>query len=1208
MHSIMLRTLSFVMLFSLLLSPTANLSVSAQEPTPPQLEISAPEDISALTETPEQLAVDVSRFDSSADPLLYWVTQPANCSNGVASTFIMRTRITGWETRRVYSNTPGRFDTCPYSILSNVVSDGTFIYWVDQAGLQRLPKDAGLFDAPLLLLEQLSGGGQHELLIDEGTLYGLHSRPLLVGTFSLWSMPLDEPASYTPIVTDNGGAANLRWDSTYLYVIWGSDNELRRYNLSDGSHLLIAYEVTSYVPAGRTSFCNIGNDNCVYNEFTYYVDSYHPNLLYRFNAETSEIITLYSATPQPGKNVSIYDLVQGNYTGFNLLDRDLFFFERQETPGSGLATDTLLRKIPGKEPFAVYVRSGDSAYRPEGLQNSNDFVLWKEITTPNTNSYGEVFRLPLDAAALPVVNLRISGYELTQGVQRPNNGVFLVERRPTFLRLFVKSDGLDVPNVTARLTGYSGGVSLGTILPDPVLVTVPELVVKTNLKKQFIFELPLDWTTKNDLTLLPTLNPFGYPLEPTYSDNVPAEAYGPFTFLPQPGLRLTLVSAGFSYGVLNYMAADDNAILSWLYRAYPTGLGAVERWEYTDDELRRRVLNFRSYEPCQYLDRRSKGGTDDRNLCASYYLHERMAALQRTGQFRSDTYIYASVPYLPRGSASPNAPVANGPDMLLNGWPFEQAGVYAGHEIGHLLGRAHPVPSADTCGHSASDPDYPYTSTWIGDFSHQTTAFDSGLLTPGKNRTTNRYFERTDVMGYCNLSQQWLSDYTYGGIYEYANDFPGPQVQLSAQLNMANVDDWLTVAGNIAADGSAAGFSSLLRTSSMAVTPPQIPGDYSLRLLDSSGVTLAEHAFTPMPSSETGDWMNFVETVPFAAGTRRVQLISKDNGSLLVEQAVSASPPVVSEVSLPGASPPLDGTVTLAWQASDPDGDTLSYDVLYSANGGSFRLLASGQRSSSYTFDTAELSGGDGVFRVVASDGVNTAQAESASLPVVMKAPQVHIISPVDGQQIQYGQPLNLVGYAQDPQDGMMEDVSNLLWSGPEGPIDVGPLVGMTGVDAAGTVTITLQATNSMGMSAEATVQVVVGDELGDPPPSLYVDTAGIAIQAPNGDSSPQSAVVGIWNGGGLGEVSWDASISPEVDWLQTDTLSGTAPYTLTLSANPTGLAADTIFTTTLTISGSDGQTIPLPVSLQTGAGFIVDGVEDLISEPKIFLPMLFKR
>jgi hypothetical protein len=1103
----------------------------------------------------------------------------------------------------VFKRMPGLLEECPYRILSNVVSDGNFFYWVDNDGLQRLSKDASTFNpVPDLLLPQLGGGGLFELLIDDGILYGLHLRPILVGTSSLWSMPLGDPAGYSIIATDTGAATNLRWDGTYLYAIWGYNNELRRHNLTDGSHLLIAYGVTSYLPTGQKFTCTV--TGCTYYDYTFFIDRYNPHLLTRYDAETGAYFTLYTATPQPGKVASLYGLTDGYNTGFNLLDRDLFFFERQEVPGSGTASDTLLRKIPGKAPAPIYYRTGSSIYRPEQLQRSKDFVLWKEITTPNANDYGEVYRLPLDAMALPVVNLRIAGYELTQGVHSAVDPLY-VQRRPTFFRLFVKSDGLDVPNVTARLTGYSGGASLGTILPSPLLITVPETVVKTNLAKQFIFELPLDWTTKSDLTLVPTLNPFGFPLEPTYSDNSPAAPYGPFAFLPQPGLRLTLVSAGFSYGGKTYAATDDGAIRSWLFRAYPTGLGAVEHFGYNDDELGRRVMDYNSYEPCQHLNRTADGGRDNRNLCASYYLHERMAALRRAGTFRMDTYIYVSVPKMARGSASPTDPVANGPDLTLNGFTFEQAGVYAGHEIGHLLKRNHPVPSASDCGHSASDPDYPYIFTWIGDSSHKTTAFDSGLMTLTKKRSASLYFEKNDMMGYCNLSQQWLSDYTYDAIYLYARQFPGPPPPTRAI--QASDGDWLTIGGSIAIDGSAAAFSTLWRSSSMAELQLQVPGAYSLRLLDGSGAELSSHAFTPLVSEDAIDWMNFIETVPFAAGTRRLQVVANSNGSILAEKSVSANSPVVSNLDLPGASLPLEGTVKLAWQASDPDGDTLTFDVQYSANGGDFRLLSSGLSATSYTLDTADLSGGNGIFRVIASDGVNTAQADSASIPVVMKAPTVHIVSPGEGFQIQYGQPINLFGYAQDPQDGMLEDISNLLWSGPEGPIDVGPMVGLAGMDAAGMVEITLQATNSMGLTAEKTVQVVIGDEIGNPPPSLYVASAGVAFQVANGVNSSQTTDVGIWNAGGPGTIEWEASLSPGVDWLQVNTLSGSAPYTLTLSANPTDLAADTIYQTTLTINGSDGTTTSVPVSLQMGAGFKVDGIINTFDR-KVYLPAVSRQ
>jgi hypothetical protein len=60
----------------------------------------------------------------------------------------------------------------------------------------------------------------------------------------------------------------------------------------------------------------------------------------------------------------------------------------------------------------------------------------------------------------------------------------------------------------------------------------------------------------------------------------------------------------------------------------------------------------------------------------------------------------------------------------------------------------------------------------------------------------------------------------------------------------------------------------------------------------------------------------------------------------LVSKAVSASAPQLTKVALQNPPQPLAGTVTLAWEANDPDGDALSFDVLVSRNkGGSFEPL-----------------------------------------------------------------------------------------------------------------------------------------------------------------------------------------------------------------------------------------------------------------------------
>jgi len=77
------------------------------------------------------------------------------------------------------------------------------------------------------------------------------------------------------------------------------------------------------------------------------------------------------------------------------------------------------------------------------------------------------------------------------------------------------------------------------------------------------------------------------------------------------------------------------------------------------------------------------------------------------------------------------------------------------HEVGHTLGRSHTP-----CGNpSGVDPEYPYAGGYLGVWGFD--ILEQSLKDPD---------QYTDIMGYCN--KQWISDYTYAGIFEriaYAN-------------------------------------------------------------------------------------------------------------------------------------------------------------------------------------------------------------------------------------------------------------------------------------------------------------------------------------------------------------------------------------------------------------------------------------------------------
>jgi hypothetical protein len=329
---------------------------------------------------------------------------------------------------------------------------------------------------------------------------------------------------------------------------------------------------------------------------------------------------------------------------------------------------------------------------------------------------------------------------------------------------------------------------------------------------------------------------------------------------------------------------------------------------------------------------------------------------------------------------------------------------YMAHEVGHMVGRHQPAWGR-SCGHDAADPGYPYASATIGTGAvaddAQVYGLDAGDIAANIPFSLIRYYQRFDVMSYCDPG--WISDYTFRGMYacfEQAGVLGGGAAALrgmeapSAPLS----GDFLLAAGWVSDDGAA--LPELRRLEEAVPPPASSGGPFALRLVGDGGAVLATHPFTPEPVADSTTGLGTVSlVVPWVAGTRSVRIVELASGATRFTKSVSATAPTVSGVALVGAPNPVSGVVTLVWNASDPEG-ALRFDLLYSRDGGTtFAPVQLGVTGGSAQIDTGALGGGTGVFRVVASDGVLTAQADSA-LHDGRQGARVRILSPTGGSTI----------------------------------------------------------------------------------------------------------------------------------------------------------------------------------------------------------------
>jgi hypothetical protein len=294
-------------------------------------------------------------------------------------------------------------------------------------------------------------------------------------------------------------------------------------------------------------------------------------------------------------------------------------------------------------------------------------------------------------------------------------------------------------------------------------------------------------------------------------------------------------------------------------------------------------------------------------------------------------------------------------------------------------------------------------------------------------------------------------------------------------------------------------------------------------------------ADSELPPSPVGPFAAVIGTTVDPAAVERLTVVELSTGRVVADVRRSAHAPVV-EFAMPPGGATLAGKLALAWNASDADGDELSYTVRYSPDGQRLAPLASDLAASALEIDAGALPRpvpGAAYFEVLASDGLATARAtwsEFAPAPAAGgNAPWVYIATPDPSLSYLKGATVILHGNGWDLEDLELAGASLSWTSSLDGFLGSGRLTSVADLSV-GTHQITLTGIDSSGLTASETNAITIIDrELPDAGTETCQTDLGFggpgtaSLELCGGDLSSGTTADLVLSGAPAGQPAWIA-------------------------------------------------------------------------------------